>query len=180
MKRAPRLPRRFGRSSGPEDPADGGDATDRPYEVGYARPPREHRFKTGQSGNRRGRPKGSKNLRTIVLEVLDQKLEVKIDGKTKKVTVREAVVQKIATDSLRGDARARQLILELMKMFAPDEENSPSSDAPLAKDDQAILADFLRRKKEESEATREPETKERTSPTAEQPVPSPDDEKDES
>jgi hypothetical protein len=34
--------------------------------VGYCRPPREHQFKPGQSGNPRGRPKGSRNRATII------------------------------------------------------------------------------------------------------------------
>lgn len=31
------------------------------YEVGYAKPPTEHRFRKGASGNPSGRPKGAKN-----------------------------------------------------------------------------------------------------------------------
>ena len=31
------------------------------YEVGYAKPPKQHRFKPGQSGNPAGRPRGSRN-----------------------------------------------------------------------------------------------------------------------
>jgi len=37
--------------------------TRRDYEVGYGKPPRDTRFKEGQSGNPRGRPPGLKNLR---------------------------------------------------------------------------------------------------------------------
>ena len=34
---------------------------DADYQVGYGKPPIETRFKSGQSGNPRGRPKGAKN-----------------------------------------------------------------------------------------------------------------------
>ena len=48
----------------------------REYEVGYKKPPQHTRFKPGQSGNRHGRPAGSKNLATIVREALDAKVVV--------------------------------------------------------------------------------------------------------
>ena len=38
------------------------------YPVGYGKPPLQSRFKAGTSGNARGRPKGSKNLKTLVKE----------------------------------------------------------------------------------------------------------------
>ena len=34
------------------------------YKVGYGKPPKSSRFKSGSSGNAKGRPKGSKNLKT--------------------------------------------------------------------------------------------------------------------
>ena len=34
---------------------------DEDYEVGYGKPPKDSRFKLGQSGNPNGRPKGSRN-----------------------------------------------------------------------------------------------------------------------
>ena len=40
------------------------------YEVGYGKPPRHTWFKKGQSGNPRGRPCGSKNLKTLLSEAL--------------------------------------------------------------------------------------------------------------
>jgi hypothetical protein len=42
----------------------------RDYEVGDQRPPKHSRFKPGQSGNPRGRPKGSVNLRTRISQQL--------------------------------------------------------------------------------------------------------------
>lgn len=33
------------------------------YKAGYAKPPHHGRFKPGQSGNPKGRPRGAKNLR---------------------------------------------------------------------------------------------------------------------
>jgi hypothetical protein len=36
------------------------------YEVGYGRPPQRTRFKSGESGNPRRRPRGSKNLALLL------------------------------------------------------------------------------------------------------------------
>ena len=33
----------------------------RHYDVGYGKPPKKHRFRKGQSGNARGRPKGARS-----------------------------------------------------------------------------------------------------------------------
>ena len=41
------------------------------YNVGKGKPPKSTRFKPGQSGNPKGRPKGRKNLKTELDEVLN-------------------------------------------------------------------------------------------------------------
>ena len=40
------------------------------YEIGYGKPPQEHKFKPGLTKNKKGRPKGSKNTYTLLNEIL--------------------------------------------------------------------------------------------------------------
>ena len=40
--------------------------------VGYRRPPEHARFQPGTSGNRRGRPPGSKNRKTVIAEIAEE------------------------------------------------------------------------------------------------------------
>lgn len=41
-------------------------------EIGYKKPPRHTRFRKGQSGNPKGRPKGTQNLKTDLAEELSE------------------------------------------------------------------------------------------------------------
>ena len=59
------------------------------YAVGYRRPPKQHQFRSGQSGNRKGRPKGAKNTATLLREILDRRIEVQNGDTLRKITVRE-------------------------------------------------------------------------------------------
>jgi Family of unknown function (DUF5681) len=59
------------------------------YEVGYGKPLRETRFKQGQSGNVRGRPRGSKNLATVMLKELSERLTISENGRRRKITKRK-------------------------------------------------------------------------------------------
>lgn len=43
--------------------------------IGYCQPPAKYRFKPGQSGNPNGRPKGSKNLSSIVRELENEEFD---------------------------------------------------------------------------------------------------------
>ena len=50
---------------------------DHDYEVGYGKPPKAGRFKPGQSGNPRGRPKGTLNLKTDLQQELAERISVR-------------------------------------------------------------------------------------------------------
>ena len=54
------------------------------------------------SPNPSGRPKGSRNLSTILREMLNEQIEVVEDGHKKKVTLADALVRKLITNGLKG------------------------------------------------------------------------------
>ena len=87
----------------------------RPYEVGYGKPPKATRFKPGQSGNPKGRPKGARGLGKVLDEALAQEVTVTEGGRTTRVTKREALILSLVTRALKGDMRAAAQTLKLME-----------------------------------------------------------------
>jgi hypothetical protein len=62
------------------------------YEVGHGKPPKSTQFKKGQSGNPKGRPKGSKNFATVYHKVGREFVTVKENGRTRRLTKQEALL----------------------------------------------------------------------------------------
>ena len=59
------------------------------YTVGYGKPPKQHQYRPGQSGNSKGRPKGAKSTSTLLRETLDHKIAVRTGATVRNVSVRE-------------------------------------------------------------------------------------------
>lgn len=72
------------------------------YEVGYGKPPKHTRFKPGQSGNLKGRPKTYKSA----ISVLEEPLNMKVGGKKREVPAFEASLRKTAQSALEGQLPA--------------------------------------------------------------------------
>jgi hypothetical protein len=85
------------------------------YEVGYGKPPRHTRFKKGQSGNPRGRPSGSKNLSTLVIEALNELVVVAENGGRRKITKRQAIITQLVNQSAKADWRATKILLDILQ-----------------------------------------------------------------
>jgi hypothetical protein len=81
------------------------------YEVGKGRPPQQTRWKPGQSGNPRGRPRGAKNLMTIFHEELEQKYQIEERGKLRTMSGRELIVKRLVSQALKGDFKALTFLL---------------------------------------------------------------------
>jgi hypothetical protein len=74
--------------------------------VGYRRPPKRTRFKSGQSGNLRGRPRGSRGLKNVVAEVLAEPVTIREGEKTRRVSLLKAMVK---SNSLKKSWRTATL-----------------------------------------------------------------------
>ena len=88
--------------------------SDTDYKVGYRKPPRHSRFKTGEpSANPRGRPR--KDMAALLVEGLNKQVVVTENGRRRKITVREAVVNQLIDQSTTNDLRATKMLLDLIK-----------------------------------------------------------------
>ncbi|QYU70755.1 hypothetical protein J4558_11845 [Leptolyngbya sp. 15MV] len=133
----------------PDQAASAAPPSERPsgYEVGYGKPPRHTRFKPGQSGNPRGRPRGAKSLNTLVRGTLTQKVAVRTAAGESRMTRIEAVLHKTVEQAMKGNPRA---LAELIKLYASavPEEKGPTDPDQRAEDltatDLAILEDYAR------------------------------------
>lgn len=110
-------------------------------DVGYGHPPRAHQFKSGQSGNPKGRPKGVKNEATILYELLHRKIPIREGGRTRKITVLEAILLRFTEDSLKGNTKSAAFLLNRHGTLLSGEPQRPD----ISEDDQEILEAFAQR-----------------------------------
>ena len=94
-------------------------------EIGYAKPPRNTRFRKGRSGNPKGRPPGRKKEPPYEA-VLGQMVTVREDGIERRVTAAEAFALYLTKQGLDGDnAAARQAAEAIGDARAKRREFSP-------------------------------------------------------
>ncbi len=71
--------------------------------VGRGNPPKETQFREGISGNPTGRPKGSKNLSTLIREAANQQVIATINGKRRRISTVQATTLQLATKAASGN-----------------------------------------------------------------------------
>src|ERR1041384_4411981 len=97
----------------PEDDGSGLDQNGASYAGGYCRPPVHSRFKPGQSGNPSGRVKGSKNLKTLFHQILNEEITLREGGEVKKMSKAEAMMRGLIISALKGDTRSLTTMFRL-------------------------------------------------------------------
>jgi hypothetical protein len=102
------------------------DNRDSDYQVGYGKPPQHTRFRQGESGNPTGRPKGSKNLTTLLEKELKQRVVVTENGRRRRITKQEAMVKHLVNKAVSGDRPLMQLLIEEIRLLEARAASSPS------------------------------------------------------
>jgi Family of unknown function (DUF5681) len=104
---------------------------------GRGNPPSHTRFKPGQSGNPKGRPKGSRSLAQEIQRQMQKTAVVMIDGKPKRRTFREMSAQQVTHASAKGSLRAFEVAAKYEAQTLASEPAPRASVETLALDDDA-------------------------------------------
>jgi hypothetical protein len=138
------------------------------YKVGYRRPPVHAQFKKGDGRKRPGRPKGQRDVRTVLRKALNERTKIRECNRTRTVTKLDAIILKMINDA-HTNPKVQANLIALIKsvglMEAPD--GSPAEQAPVTADDQALIDDFVKRKRVELGLTDPAESQEHSRPKTE-------------
>jgi hypothetical protein len=99
------------------------------YEIGFGRPPKATQFKKGISGNKKGRPKGAKNIATLFHQEMYQRVLISENGQRRTITKIEAALKQLTNKAATGDPKAIHAIIniarELGDLRLPDPMQEP-------------------------------------------------------
>jgi Family of unknown function (DUF5681) len=117
------------------------------YVVGFGRPPIGSRFKPGISGNAKGRPKGHKNLKTLIRQAMTASISVQEGSSTRRVSKIEGVVLRQLQSALKGDDRSAMAVIKMaMQVGLLEDPQSETHDTVTAMDEE-ILQQLLQKRK---------------------------------
>jgi hypothetical protein len=139
------------------------DDDDEAEKVGYGRPPRQYRWPKGHCPNPNGRRGkkggGKKKIKETPGEILDRLLDAEATVRTaagpRKVSVFEGLAKKQIEKAGAGDLKAFKELVALRHRLGSGQPQPAGSEAVDA-DDEALIAEFLRRARGEGEAERGP------------------------
>lgn len=112
------------------------------YKVGNKRPPRETRWQKGQSGNPKGKPKGTKSVSATFRKAALKKVQVRVKGHLRSMTMLELMVGQTIEGAAKGGRKETELALRYLAQALPEELLTPKDVEPVA-EDLAILENLL-------------------------------------
>ena len=131
------------------------DPSDQEYRVGPGRPPKEYQFRPGQSGNPKGARRKSRSIALDLKALFERALSAKVtlrQGEQEKIITKAAAgIEQLVNQFAKGDRHARRDLLALAERLGVDlvagqgDALEQSVAAALSANDEALLADYVRR-----------------------------------
>ena len=115
------------------------------YEVGYRKPPRDTQFKKGQSGNPKGRPRGTKNLRTDFLEELNERMTIREGSREVTLSKQRVFLKSLMSGAMKGSPAAIRSILDLAFRYLDPSDDEPQDNRSLTPDEREAVELLMRR-----------------------------------
>jgi hypothetical protein len=128
--------------------------SDDDHKIGYKRPPRETRFRPGQSGNPQGRPKNSRNFKTDLLSELQEEIEIQDNGQKCTVSKQRALIKCLLAAAIKGEMRATNTLLSICADLLADQTDEDHG-APASEDTEIVDAFLTRDRKRRGKHTPE-------------------------
>ena len=113
-------------------------------EVGFGKPPRNTQFRKGVSGNPKGRPKGSKNVASILAMMARQRVRVTINGRVCHISKLEMVFMQLSNKAASGDLKAIRELLIAHRILAEPEPPAEASES-FQERDTLVMKNMLNR-----------------------------------
>ena len=141
------------------------------YDVGYRKPPKHSRFKKGESGNPRGRPKRPKHavpemyearMKAIMLQEAYRLVDIQEGRKKTRMPLIQAIIRRQGVSAAQGRSRPMRYFMDLLRSIEERNFSAYLAYAKAAIDyKEDVGKEFARRKK--------------LNPSEPEPVPHPDD-----
>ena len=118
---------------------------EKPYRVGYGRPPTNNQFKPGISGNPKGRRSKAPTFAEVTEQVLNETIELRVGDQLLRMSNRQALVRSAIRQALTGKPKLLTVLPAIMRYENENLQGHTDADLSLAAEDEAILTDFLAR-----------------------------------
>ena len=104
-------------------------------------------YKKGETGNKRGRPKGSKNLTTLMMEAAHHPVTAMIGGKKRTISSLHATTMQLAKKAAGGDSKSMAKFLDWVDKIESRAAAARPTQYPLSEPDLEVLKAVYERMK---------------------------------